>query len=135
MGYRSDVTIMCEEDAYALFEKAIKNGGLMPAGISRIKIRNRFCYYLNWHWVKWYESYPEIAAIDQVCRELQEKDEEYEGYGFKKILIGEDNATEEYCNDTGLDLFDEFYIITDFNIPLGEERQTVYINMEEGEKE
>ena len=46
---------------------------------------------------------------------LDEKDGD--GYAYKAIEIGEDNATREYANEAGYEVFDDFYVVIDVNLP------------------
>ena len=62
-----------------------------------------------------YREFEDVSEIMNVCYALNEKDED--GYAYKVIEIGEDNATEEYANEAGYEVFDDFYVVVDVNLP------------------
>lgn len=110
MGYRCEVTIMCEAKAFEMFKEAWESVDFMPDKIEEIKRTDiPSDYVMVWEWVKWYPSYRDVIAIEDVCAKLC--NDEYtnaDGYAFKKIIIGEDNMTEEVFNDKGLDELDMY---------------------------
>ena len=115
MGYRSDVTIRCEKKAFQMFKTAWEKVDFKPHRILESGEDGNYTYILNWNWVKWYREFEEVSEIMNVCYALDEKDEE--GYAYKVIEIGEDNATEEYANEAGYEVFDDFYVVVDVNLP------------------
>ena len=115
MGYRSDVTIRCEEKAFQMFKTAWEKVDFKPHRILESGEDGNYTYILNWNWVKWYREFEDVSEIMKVCYELDEKDED--GYAYKVIEIGEDNATEEYANEAGYEVFDDFYVVVDVNLP------------------
>lgn len=112
MGYRSDVTIMCEEKAYEMFKEAWGKVDFKPNHIYVSEKNNQ--YTLQWNWVKWYEDYEQINEITKVMDNL-DKHEEEEGHAYKIILIGEDNAIEERKNKGAWNAFEDF--VVDVNLP------------------
>lgn len=117
MGYRSDVTIRCEEKAFQMFKTAWEKVDFKPHRIYESGEDGNYTYTLNWNWVKWYEGcFEEVDAIEAVCTSLNDNDEE--GYAYKIIEIGEDNAIKEYANDSGYGVFEDFYVVIDVNLPL-----------------
>lgn len=115
MGYRSDVTIRCEEKAVNLFKEAWQKVDFKPGKIYVSGEKGNCTYTLCWEWVKWYDGFEEVDAIMDVCNSLEGNNED--GYAYKLIEIGEDYATEERCNDTGNKVFADFYVITSVNLP------------------
>lgn len=115
MGYRSDVTIRCEEKAINLFKEAWQKVDFKPHRMYVSGEKGNCTYTLCWDSVKWYAGYEEVEAIMDVCNQLNEYVES--GYAYKFIEVGEDNATEEYGNETGYDVFSDFYIVVDVNLP------------------
>ena len=115
MGYRSDVTIRCEEKAFQMFKTAWEKTDFKPHRILESGEDGNYTYILNWNWVKWYGEFEDVSEIMNVCYALDEKDED--GYAYKVIEIGEDNATEEYANEAGYEVFDNFYVVVDVNLP------------------
>lgn len=111
MGYRSMVAIKCEPKAFEMFENAYKEVEFWPNEIlvsdeSDEKI-------LVWDWVKWFDDYPDIQAIESVMSKLDES--EYytkEKTGYKMIRLGEsDDDIEVRDNGSGI----EFYYIRQFD--------------------
>lgn len=93
MGYRSEVTIFCQERLYKDLIDKCKENNFEPNRIMREKDGNTYNYRLDWFWCKWYDDYPEIRAINRV---LSLADEEETMYDYKQLIIGEDNDTEIY---------------------------------------
>ena len=71
MGYYSEVVIACKQEGFKMFEKAQKEHNFKPEQYGKT---DDDIYIIKWDWVKWYEGYPEIEAINDVMNEL---DEEY----------------------------------------------------------
>lgn len=106
MGYYSDVTIICEEKAYELFKEAWEHWDIRPDCVKK----SYDDYIIQWDYVKWYPSFNDVKAIEGVCIKLcGEEYENTEGYAFKKLIIGEDNASDEEANKRGWDIMD-YYI-------------------------
>lgn len=115
MGYYSDVTIRCEEKAYEMFEEAWKKVDFKPYSVYEANENGNHTYVLQWIGVKWYYEFDEVEAIMSVCELLNKNNKE--GYAYKCIEIGEDNATDEYANEIGLDVFEDFQVIVDVSLP------------------
>lgn len=103
MGYRSDVLIKCEKNAFDKIKKAYKSVDFPPE-----VIRRGGYYYLKWSHVKWYPEFDFVKAIENVLDDLDE--EKDEAYSF--IRIGEDMDDNE-CRENSYDL--DFYIIRTVN--------------------
>lgn len=93
MGYRCDVIIFCQERLYKEIINKCKENDFEPNRVMRGKDGDIYNYRLDWNWVKWYNDYPEIRAINRV---LSLADEEEVMYDYKQLIIGEDNDTEIY---------------------------------------
>lgn len=115
MGYRSDVTVRCEEKAFQMFKEVWEREDFKPNRIFESGEDGNYTYTFVWNWVKWYDGFKEVDAIMDVCYTLDEKNED--GYAYKMIEIGEDNTTEEYSNEAGYDVFADFYVVVDVNLP------------------
>lgn len=115
MGYRSDVTIRCEEKAYEMFKEAWEKVNFKPCRIYETNENGNHTYVLQWLCVKWYYDFDDVEAIMSVCELLNKNNEE--GYAYKCIEIGEDNATDQYANEIGCEVFDDFYVVADVNLP------------------
>lgn len=107
MGYRSDVGIKCEQKAFEMFREAYEKHDFLPQYI----YKDGDFYTIVWEWVKWYEGYPEIAAITEVMDKLSSDDYDYEGYSYAFNRIGESDDDNEH-RDNDWDL--EFYIERSF---------------------
>lgn len=119
MGYRCDVTIFCQEMTYKMLIDKCKNNNFEPDRIMREKDGDTYNYKLNWEWVKWYDDYLEIRAINRV---LSLADEEEVMYDYKQFIIGEDNDTEIYEHGN---TFEEVCVVP--KILYDEERYEEYI--------
>lgn len=101
MAFYSNVFIACTEQAYKKFEAAYKAHNFEPTEIWR---NSHGDYLIGWAWVKWYEEFDEIKAIQAVIDELQDSDRKEDA--FKFIIINEDNTFEVVSNDSGADMFE-----------------------------
>jgi hypothetical protein len=85
MGYRSDVYLRIAEPLVEVVDAARKLDEnldkMLSKGAKLCKEKTDF----NWGWVKWYDSYPEVQAVESLLSMLQEDD-----YGF--IRIGEEDG-------------------------------------------
>lgn len=115
MGYRSEVGIKCREKAFELFRKAIIEHMFIPDEV----YRNQYDEYtIVWSYVKWYDDYPEVSAIETVMRKLDggsyRDDPEY---GYRFCRIGEDpDDNEDRDNTYNI----EFYIERTLSIEDGQ---------------
>ena len=116
MGYRSDVSIICEENAFEMLKKAWMEVDFEP---DKVLSNDNGEYVIQWEYVKWYCSFPDVKAIEDVLTELDGIDYgEEEGYAYKSVIIGEDGATDENCNFRGGEVYDGvFYATTTIEIP------------------
>ena len=106
MGYRSEVAIRCDDEAYKMFKEAIEATGVITPNKIFHKKNDHLIY---WSSVKWYESYPEVVMIEKVMSKLDEMDE-YEAtekkMGYKFLRIGEnDSDVEMQCNVYDIELY------------------------------
>lgn len=103
MGYRSEVGIKCGENAYKMFEQAIKDDGFntwfVPNTVYKDSNNN---YTLSWEWVKWYDEFDEVQNIEHVMDMLDDiaDYDNDKGYGYHFIRIGEeyDDIEERYTD-------------------------------------
>ena len=116
MGYRSEVAIKCESKAYDRFAKVFtqKEMWIKPDKILH-DIENDD-YVIYWDWIKWYEDFEGVSAIQNVMSEL---DEEHDGdaddqLGYRFMRLGEDDSDIETQENT-YDL--ELYMIRKIDIP------------------
>lgn len=112
MGYRSDVTILAQEGAYKMIMDSIKEFNktasyeFKPYSIKTGEdgYIGKF-YLLTWNCIKWYRDYKDVLSVESVLNELVKKHQDEKGFGFKQIIIGEDDYTEEKTNSDFLDCF------------------------------
>lgn len=98
MGYHSDVTIICGEKAYELLHGVCTQHNFMP-GIAQ----DGEFYVLRWEWVKWYEEdacFPEVQAVTEVLRKLDDTDAEDATYAYKQFVFGEDWEDNQIRNNS-----------------------------------
>ena len=110
---RKDVIIRCEVKAFQMFKDAWESVDFKPYKV--LQSAEDGNYTIKWNSIKWYRGFTDVDAIEKVCDILCDMNEE--GYAYKKIHIGENNSTEEYSNTLGEDVFADFYVIVDVNLP------------------
>lgn len=118
MGYRSEVAIKCEEKAYEKLMETFRNVNLMPDDI----FKDEEDYILRWDWIKWYQDYDYIRAVENVldCLDnLYSYGEGIPGYAYKLIRIGEDDTDVE-VRQNSWDI--ELWIVRKIDIPEGLEK-------------
>lgn len=109
---------MCEKKAYEMFKEAWETVDFKPTYI----MKTEEAYIFQWEFVKWYDCFKEVQAIESVVDALNEYAETYyveddAGYAYKVIEIAEDNAIREYYNDRGEWLFEDFKVVTSVKLP------------------
>ena len=116
MSYKSDVRITISKKGYnkmiEYLENYIKekeldrNEILELLNSPEINYENKFQKYIGWNDLKWYDSYPDITAINAALSYI-----ENEGYSYKFTRIGE-NLTdiEEYGCDGDKDTKKNLYV-------------------------
>ena len=108
MGYRSEVAIRCEANAYERFKNVFSKKELY---ITPDKIRHDDEYdeyIIQWDWIKWYESYDGIKEIIKVMDKLDEEHEIdlLDRLGYRFMRLGEDDTDiETRENDYDLELW------------------------------
>lgn len=125
MGYRSTVEIMLEPKAYkkvmdSIAEYNNKQTVGLPFKPDCDQINKEGVHIITFNYVKWYGDFEDVKSVEHILSELNDlDDDELEGNRFKQILIGEDNATDEYSNDWDWNLGYDFSISVDVNKPNG----------------
>ena len=117
MGYCSDVSIICKEKVFEELKNAWISVDLKPDRI----LNNGDEYIVEWYSLKWYRGYTDVEAIEKVLSTYGMEDYcTQEEYAYKQIIVGEDNATEEYANEIGYDVYDcDFYTSVVIEHPSG----------------
>lgn len=115
MGFYSEVQIVAEESA---FEK-------IKAILDRYEIRfeehgstleETKAIVINE--IKWYDRFEVVKEIREAFRKFDELDEEgWESYGYKAIVLNEDNTTNICFNSTGEEKFKDFCIVCTIDNP------------------
>jgi len=116
MGYRSEVAIKCEEKAFEMLRETYKRVDCVPDNV----YKDGEHYILYWDWVKWYESYEDVGAIESAMDKLDElqnpNDKTDTGYGYRFMRLGEnDDDVETRENDWDIEL----WMIRKIDIPEG----------------
>ena len=93
MGYRSEVVLAVNADAYAALTTVLARGGeffnlFKEAAIDEGE-EGSIVY--SWDDIKWYPSYPEVEAVEDFMSRLEDEDMED---SFRFVRVGED------CDDT-----------------------------------
>lgn len=108
MGFRSQVQIGCGEKAFNEYFKPLflehkeDRDFAKPDSI----VRCGSLYVIKYDWVKWYEFYSDVQAIENIVEELIDKDEE--GYEVKRLIVNEDNTVEEDASGRWLDTYCDY---------------------------
>lgn len=125
MGYRSTVEIMLEPKAYkkvmdSIAEYNNKQTDGYPFKPDCDRINKEGVHIITFEYVIWCGSYEDVESVENILSELNAlEDENLEGNRFKQILIGENNAIDEYSNDWDWDLGYDFSISVVINKPNG----------------
>ena len=130
MGYYSEVTIMAQPKAYKMIIESIRNYNKQelykfePSKIWQGCEEGIGEYYLlQWDWVKWYQDFKEVQSVEKVLDKLVSDFYEKDGYGFKEIIIYEDNQKDEKCNMPFLGVYMFITCKVDFEIGATKEIQ------------
>lgn len=120
MGYYSEVTIRCEEKAFEMFKEAWQKAEMTPDKVLKTN-DGTGDYIIQWNMVRWDTDYPEVAAINDVIKKLNElqdpSDAKDEGLGYKFMRVGENlGDIETDQNDGEIEL----YVIQCADIPDGD---------------
>ena len=122
MGYRSEVAIKCEEKAFEMLKETYKRVDLPPDKL--YKDGEHFILY--WDWIKWYDSYEDVGAIESVMDELDElqdpNNHDDTGYGYRFMRLGEDDTDIE-TRQNSWDI--ELWMVRKIDIPEGLEEVEV----------
>ncbi|MBO6131026.1 MAG: hypothetical protein J6P28_03560 [Treponema sp.] len=94
MGFYSQVQITAEQNAFGMFKDTLDKHELKyeVSGTDNSRV-------IKIDWVKWYPHFDEVKAVEEVMHRLNEIYEE--DYGYKMIVLNEDNTYERYCNERG----------------------------------
>ena len=94
MGYRSEVYLRIKEPLVEVVDAARKLDDnldkMLSHGAKETKKENKTDFY--WEYTKWYDSYPEVRAVESLLDMLQDDD-----YGF--IRLGEEDGDIERKGD------------------------------------
>ena len=69
-------------------------------------------------WVKWYPNFDEVKEVEQALRELRDDEfNETEGYGFKMLILNEDDTHGEMFNLRGDEMFCDLTVRCEIDNP------------------
>lgn len=124
MGFYSDVTILAQPKAYEMIMNSIKEYNktsdyeFKPYSIKKGKTEDLGEFFvLNWNWLKWYPEFEDVESVESVLENLQDEHDEEIGYGYKQVIINEDNSTEENTNMQDLDSY--LYAVCNVELDIG----------------
>lgn len=138
MGYRSQVAyVISFDDKQTLNEfiaKVMVLGGHVCNALKECQIEVEEgmlnCYRINFFQtdVKWYPSYPDVEGHTQL-RVLAE--EWYSGKSASRFIrIGEEHGDiEEECEGDSADLYDDFYVYTNVELPFDRDYEPIGDNL------
>ena len=130
MGYRSDVRIITSKKVFNELNKYVKEylKNLNHEDYNllddlKFKAENDYSVYFGWNWVKWYQGYESVDAIESGLQHLKDKD-----MSFRFARIGEsyddyeeDSYESENEEEQDLDYpsmlreFDDSYVIAEMD--------------------
>ena len=135
MGYRSNVKLLISKKGFKkLEEQCLKSDDDCVRNMIKIDINGLDLFessvdntalpkdsiMLGWNYVKWYQNFKDVQAVENVLRELDDMVEEepalIDEYFYKLIEIGEDGAIREETNDENEKFVSDFYVIQDFSM-------------------
>ncbi len=113
MGYRSEVLLAVKPDAAALLSTYIAKGGelasMLSEDCSEVDKQEDGCVIYRWNGIKWYDSYPEIAALEDFMSRLEEEDMD-ESYRFDRICEDtDDNEVRGWGFEIGISRHIDFW--------------------------
>ena len=130
MGYRSDVRIITSKKGFNELNKYVKDylskldhDEYNLLDNLKFKVENDYSVYFGWNWVKWYQSYESVDAVESGLQHLKDKD-----MSFRFARIGEsyddyeeDSYESENEEEQDLDYpsmireFDDSYVIAEMD--------------------
>jgi hypothetical protein len=124
MGFYSDVTILVQPKAYKMIMDSIfeynktSDYEFKPTSIRKGNLKSLGEFFvLNWNWVKWYPEYKDVKSVENVLGLLLSEHDEEMGYGYKQVIVNEDNSTEENTNMLDLDSY--LYAVCNIELDIG----------------
>ena len=97
MGYRSDVYLRISEPLVEVVDAARKLDKTLDKMLSEGSSKEKTDFY--WEHTKWYDTYPEVMAVNDMLDMLQDDD-----YGF--VALGEEEGDIERKGDpSGYDIY------------------------------
>lgn len=124
MGFYSDVTILAQPKAYEMIMDSINKYNktsdykFKPSSIRKGNLKSLGEFFvLNWNWVKWYPEYKDVKSVENVLKLLLSEHDEEMGYGYKQVIVNEDNSTEENTNMLDLDSY--LYAVCNIELDIG----------------
>lgn len=124
MGYCCYVTILAQSKAYEMIMDSIKeynktsNSDFGPDFIKKGNSKELGdLFVLEWDFGEWVTEWEDVQSVKSVLKNLREEHDEEMGYGYKQVILYEDNATEE---DTNMSILDNYLrIVCDIEYCIG----------------
>lgn len=105
MGYRSEVYLKTTTEGWIIIKRyndSIENPDHRPLRLAEVNSTASGFYKIEFHDIKWYDSYPEIRNFNRAIEELDEQDVPY-----SFIRLGEDTTDIEHKCNWSADMPDE----------------------------
>ena len=124
MGFYSDVTILAQPKAYEMIMASIfeynktSDYKFKPSSIRKGNSKDLGEFFvLNWNWLKWYPEFKDVKSVENILKLLRSEHDEEIGYGYKQVIVKEDNSTEENTNMMDLDSY--LYAVCNIELDIG----------------
>lgn len=103
MGFQSLIQITAESAAADLFVKALEPvKPQVDSGLEGVTV-------ITLDWCKWYPYFSEVSRVNELVEFLDAGNyNDKEGYGYKMVILNEDDTNEVFFNDRGLEIFPDF---------------------------
>lgn len=101
MGFYSQVQITAEAGSFRMFDEVLKKHELKYklTGTEENKV-------IKIDWIKWYPDFDSVKEVEDLQKKLcTDEFDGKEGYGFKTMILNEDDSHEEYSNTRGDTVF------------------------------
>lgn len=125
MGFYSEVQITAEPKAFEMFSNAIEKFDLNFS-----KRQTEEYGIIAFDWVKWYPDFDCVKEVEKVMGILDCEHDDETGYGYKFVILNEDDTNEERSNVRGFERFCDFCVSCSIDNPYGAETDKVSADKE-----
>lgn len=115
MGFYSEVQIVAETKAFEMFL-----GALEKFGLNFSKKQKEGYGVISFDWVKWYSDSDYVKEVWKLMETLDLEHDDEAGYGYKLVILNEDDTHEERSNTRGADRFSDFFVSCYIDNPYAE---------------